>query len=181
MAADALTLQVNSVGYRADAPLPGPADVAGALRQRALEALEGWNEQFGAMYHQVGSSTSTTMQSAANQPLSWSFSGIGTVPGCQQMAGMLICNVSLRKSWRSRCLQVGLGVNYLKNTLKYQFPEVRAHASFYLMQSLAQRCVRCPEWLCYHCSSSLSWSDHCHIRLPMVLQHDRLDACMIVH
>ena len=47
-------MQVNSVGYRADAPLPGPADAAGALRRRALEALEGWDQQFGALYHQVG-------------------------------------------------------------------------------------------------------------------------------
>ncbi len=45
---------VAAVGYRQEEPLPGPEAAAAALRERALEVLEAWNDKFGGMYHQVG-------------------------------------------------------------------------------------------------------------------------------
>ena len=41
------------VGFRPDRPLPPPATAAVALRERALAAVERWNEDFGGKYRQV--------------------------------------------------------------------------------------------------------------------------------
>ena len=43
----------RTIGFRAARPLPGPADVAQQLRERALEATERWAEDYGAHYQQV--------------------------------------------------------------------------------------------------------------------------------
>lgn len=43
----------RAIGFRAARPLPGPADVALQLRERALEATERWAEDYGAHYQQV--------------------------------------------------------------------------------------------------------------------------------
>jgi len=41
------------VGFRSDRPLPPPASAATSLRDRALELLEGWDQQHGGRYKQV--------------------------------------------------------------------------------------------------------------------------------
>ncbi|KAL8499672.1 hypothetical protein ACS0TY_019589 [Phlomoides rotata] len=65
-----------SIGFRRNHPLPAPASVAIALRSRAIEFLEKWNESFGIHYRQLR-----------------------------------------------------LGYDYLKNTLRFQFPNLRASAA----------------------------------------------------
>lgn len=65
-----------SIGFRRNHPLPAPASVATALRSRAIEFLEKWNESFGIHYRQLR-----------------------------------------------------LGYDYLKNTLRFQFPNLRANAA----------------------------------------------------
>ncbi|KAH0980126.1 hypothetical protein GBA52_007303 [Prunus armeniaca] len=65
-----------SVGFRNNSPLPGPTNVATALRSKAIEFLEKWNGSFGIHYRQIR-----------------------------------------------------LGFDYLKNTLKYQFPNLQANAA----------------------------------------------------
>ena len=45
-----------AVGHKADKPLPPPAGVAQQLRQQALECIERWDEQYGALYGQVSAS-----------------------------------------------------------------------------------------------------------------------------
>ncbi|KAA6425451.1 MAG: UV-stimulated scaffold A protein [Trebouxia sp. A1-2] len=42
-----------SLGFRHDKPLPGPANIANQLRDRALEIVEQWNDKFGSSYKQV--------------------------------------------------------------------------------------------------------------------------------
>lgn len=42
-----------SLGFRHDKPLPGPANIANQLRDRALEVVEQWNDKFGSSYKQV--------------------------------------------------------------------------------------------------------------------------------
>ena len=44
-----------AVGHKADKPLPPPASAAQRLRQCALECIERWDDQFGALYGQVRS------------------------------------------------------------------------------------------------------------------------------
>jgi hypothetical protein len=44
-----------TIGFRAEKPLPPPAAAATALRARALEILERWEEGFAAFYPEVGS------------------------------------------------------------------------------------------------------------------------------
>ena len=41
------------MGFKNARPLPGPPQDARVLRQVALEALEGWNEQYGIELPQV--------------------------------------------------------------------------------------------------------------------------------
>ena len=42
-----------AVGHRAARPLPGPPRLSTQLRERALDAVEGWNERHGVFYQQV--------------------------------------------------------------------------------------------------------------------------------
>ncbi|XP_068330461.1 UV-stimulated scaffold protein A homolog [Pyrus communis] len=65
-----------SVGFRIHSSLPPPANVATALRKKAIEFLEKWNSSFGVHYKQIR-----------------------------------------------------LGFDYLKNTLKYQFPNLQETAT----------------------------------------------------
>lgn len=50
---DFSTLLLLAVGHKADKPLPPPASAAQQLRQLALECVERWDEQFGALYGQA--------------------------------------------------------------------------------------------------------------------------------
>lgn len=43
------------IGFKRDAPLPGPARIASQLRDRTLEVVERWDETFGSSYRQVRS------------------------------------------------------------------------------------------------------------------------------
>ncbi|KAL3832859.1 hypothetical protein ACJIZ3_007595 [Penstemon smallii] len=65
-----------SVGFRRNHPLPAPASVATAMRSKAIEFLEKWNESFGIQYRQLR-----------------------------------------------------LGYDYLKNNLRFQFPNLQANAA----------------------------------------------------
>lgn len=42
-----------TLGYKPGMPLPPPAHDAGQLRQRALECVERWTENYGSIYPQV--------------------------------------------------------------------------------------------------------------------------------
>lgn len=53
MAPQINTFLALSVGHRSDSPLPGPAETATQLRQKALEVLERWDERFGNLYAEV--------------------------------------------------------------------------------------------------------------------------------
>jgi len=44
-----------SVGFRPARPLPGPPQLATQLRERALDAVERWNDKYGVFYQQAGS------------------------------------------------------------------------------------------------------------------------------
>ncbi|CAL8464282.1 g3817 [Coccomyxa elongata] len=41
------------VGYRPGRPLPGPPELATRLREKALDAVERWNDNYGAFYQQI--------------------------------------------------------------------------------------------------------------------------------
>ena len=43
----------HAVGTKASRPLPGPADVANKLHEKALESIDQWTDKFGAYYQQV--------------------------------------------------------------------------------------------------------------------------------
>lgn len=43
-----------ALGHKPETPLPPPAGAAAKLRKAALECLERWNSQYGAVYGQVG-------------------------------------------------------------------------------------------------------------------------------
>ena len=43
----------HAVGTKASRPLPGPADVATKLHEKALESIDQWTDKFGAYYQQV--------------------------------------------------------------------------------------------------------------------------------
>lgn len=42
-----------SVGFRPARPLPGPSHLATQLRERALDAVERWNDNYGVFYQQA--------------------------------------------------------------------------------------------------------------------------------
>lgn len=48
-----------SVGFRPARPLPGPPQLAAQLRERALDAVERWNDKYGVFYQQVGPHTTS--------------------------------------------------------------------------------------------------------------------------
>ncbi len=43
------------MGFRPGRPLPGPPELATRLREKALDAVERWNDNYGAFYQQAGS------------------------------------------------------------------------------------------------------------------------------
>ena len=45
-----------AVGHKAARPLPGPPRLSTQLRERALDAVEGWSERHGVFYQQVAAS-----------------------------------------------------------------------------------------------------------------------------
>jgi hypothetical protein len=164
-----------AVGHRPARPLPGPARLSTQLRERALDAIEAWNEAHGVFYQQArgrpaGSKCGTDLygQSCGNSNRSpcdgddacmlqersascraGSLHAVGTGDGAccrsQRSAGLTACMLQgegshmLQESAAAYaeansaywvwCAQIRLGVRYLKDVLKMQFPELRARAA----------------------------------------------------